>query len=695
MRESFLLTSTAVAISLISIFACLPSAIAVPGDRDDDGWADEVDNCPTVANSDQADFDSDGIGDLCDSCLATPNPAQDEIEWRRKLSGEMVTGGGVLDFIISPDGRRVLYYAEQLINGLRELFSVPINGGTAIRLNSDLPAGGSIDRYYISPDSSTVVYLADQESDDVAELYSVPIVGGTPSKLNDSLAFERDVALFRISNDSSRVVYSTDQVTDDLFELYSVPLVGGDAVKLADPIPPGGSSGVWGISPDSSTVVFAADYEADGVLDLYSVPIDGGLTLKLASSPTPARTIFFTPDSSTVVYLSWSHTELYRIPVQGGEPMKLTDYPYGRDGSKLGGIQITPDGQYVIYSAGKLHGQTAHHSWHGYHLYSVPITGGGGALLHEIPYDSTSVEDVVLSSDGTWVAFTYYYYTGTYSPDFDNPNIHSASVVGGGSIPHVDFGIYPQTDSAGSRIAYAGYHSGVSGIFIDPFDDGTPRLLVEETGVAARSLRFTLDDTKLLYNSEYSPDWVNQFYSVRTSGSNPLILNGPLVTDGEVRRYATEWSSDGITAAYRADQDTYGVVELYSVRLIGDNDSDGTLNSCDCAPDDGSAFAEPGEVTSLYFLSDDDLAWSPLVPACGPGITYELLRGVTWELPVGSGASESCLQSGFNGESWQDTEDPPAGSAPFYYLVRAVNVCATGSYGQRYSGAERASAACP
>ncbi|MBX2942966.1 MAG: thrombospondin type 3 repeat-containing protein [Cyclobacteriaceae bacterium] len=37
-------------------------------DGDGDGIPDASDNCPTVANTDQADADSDGIGDVCDSC---------------------------------------------------------------------------------------------------------------------------------------------------------------------------------------------------------------------------------------------------------------------------------------------------------------------------------------------------------------------------------------------------------------------------------------------------------------------------------------------------------------------------------------------------------------------------------------------------------------------------------------------------
>ncbi|TRY79590.1 hypothetical protein TCAL_11730 [Tigriopus californicus] len=45
-------------------------------DMDNDGVINERDNCPKTPNSDQRDSDNDGLGDACDNCPNDPNPDQ-------------------------------------------------------------------------------------------------------------------------------------------------------------------------------------------------------------------------------------------------------------------------------------------------------------------------------------------------------------------------------------------------------------------------------------------------------------------------------------------------------------------------------------------------------------------------------------------------------------------------------------------
>lgn len=51
-----------------------------PLDFDDDGRADDVDNCPFVANAQQLDSDGDGLGDACDTCPSVANSGQQDAD---------------------------------------------------------------------------------------------------------------------------------------------------------------------------------------------------------------------------------------------------------------------------------------------------------------------------------------------------------------------------------------------------------------------------------------------------------------------------------------------------------------------------------------------------------------------------------------------------------------------------------------
>ncbi|MEZ4472804.1 MAG: thrombospondin type 3 repeat-containing protein [bacterium] len=68
--------------------AAMPDAAMGP-DRDGDGVPDATDNCPDVANPDQADGDGDHAGDLCD-----PSPAR--FDYRLSRSRLVFVGGATV-----------------------------------------------------------------------------------------------------------------------------------------------------------------------------------------------------------------------------------------------------------------------------------------------------------------------------------------------------------------------------------------------------------------------------------------------------------------------------------------------------------------------------------------------------------------------------------------------------------------------
>ena len=79
------------------------------GDTDADGVLDAHDNCPLVANADQADADGDGLGDACEVPNRAPTansqtvPATEDIAASVTLSGTDPDGGS-LSFTLVPNG---------------------------------------------------------------------------------------------------------------------------------------------------------------------------------------------------------------------------------------------------------------------------------------------------------------------------------------------------------------------------------------------------------------------------------------------------------------------------------------------------------------------------------------------------------------------------------------------------------------
>lgn len=181
--------------------------------------------------------------------------------------------GNVSRFVISKDGQQVVYQADQDADDMFELYSVPITGGTAVRLNEAMVGGGDvIESYRITPNSLGVVYVADQETDGVNEIYSVPISGGTVNKLNLTLVSGGSVGgFFLVAPNDLGVVYTADQEVDGVTELYAASIFGGAVQKLDATLTAGGSVYYASIkiAPDSRAVIYRADQEVDEQFELF------------------------------------------------------------------------------------------------------------------------------------------------------------------------------------------------------------------------------------------------------------------------------------------------------------------------------------------------------------------------------------------------------------------------------------------
>lgn len=341
--------------------------------------------------------DSAGVWELYS--VPIEGPASEAIKLNPPLtSGGDVGNGDLADivFYVSPDGKRVVYHADQDTDNVLELYSVPVDGpATAtIKLNPPLPPDGDVNWsngpfLAISADSQRVVYLADQDTEHLPELYSVPITGPANDavKLNGTIVADGDITYYQISPDGSRVIYLADQLQNFKIEVFSVPIEGpaGAGVKLSQTLPAGGFIYDFEISPDSQRVVYRGEQDTNDVAELYSVPIEGpasaGMRLNapLVSGQDVESYIKITADSQRVIYVADEDTddvsELYSVAIDGsGLSLKRnpTLVPGGDvDDSEF---EISPDGRHVIYVSDQETDER-------HELYSVPpIARGSGTV---------------------------------------------------------------------------------------------------------------------------------------------------------------------------------------------------------------------------------------------------------------------------------------------------------------------------
>jgi Tol biopolymer transport system component len=236
--------------------------------------------------------------------------------------------GATAPFLVSPDGRRVLYCADGDADEVLELYSAPIaEGSAAVKLSAPPGAGNGVREFQVAPDSARAAFVvrATEDGAPVERLFSAPLTGGRPpTPLNPDrqpttvgrFAFSPDgatvafagvwgpagaglyavpaaggevslraggaVGPFLISRDGQRVVYRAGP------RLLATVLAGNATpAVMADPAAVGGAvRDDFRLSP-LGDVVFRADAEAEGVVELYLARFGGppGIYLPVVGSP--------------------------------------------------------------------------------------------------------------------------------------------------------------------------------------------------------------------------------------------------------------------------------------------------------------------------------------------------------------------------------------------------------------------------
>ncbi|HEX9921956.1 MAG TPA: hypothetical protein VGD99_04790 [Anaerolineae bacterium] len=158
------------------------------------------------------------------------------------------------------------------------------------------------------------------------------------------------------------------------------------------------------ISPNSRYVVFRADIEVDGRYELYSVPITGTMPLKLNPPLVAGGGVYsfeITPDSQYIIYTAKqkageSRADLYRVPIRGGQADKLNVGPMA--GCHVRSFKIDPDNVHVVYQAEQqAEGQ--------FELFSAPIAGGEAVPLNPPLVAGGDINDFAIDPFGNRVIY--------------------------------------------------------------------------------------------------------------------------------------------------------------------------------------------------------------------------------------------------------------------------------------------------
>jgi Tol biopolymer transport system component len=404
------------------------------------------------------------------------------------------------------------------------------------------------------------------------------ISGAAPAKKLDtsSPAFSNTHSDFKIAPDGSWVVYRADQDRDEVYELYCVSLTDGARSKLSGPLSGSGDVSSWQLNSTGNRAIYWANPQGNNLHEVFSAPVGGGGSVTLNRPLVDKGSTDGTVSSERVVYIASERTnvffepyyELFSAPAAGGPVVQLSGAL--ANGGDVHAVFARQSGDRVLYLADQDTNDVVE-------LYGVSLLGGPPTKLNGplATGGNVSSQGFQFSPNGTRVI---------YAADQLDTRIELFSVAAlGGEAVRLN-GVLPNggdvTASSlrfspdGSRVLYHADQNAdeTFEVFSVAAGGGTGvRLngpLVTNGDVRAEGLQFSPVGNRVLYTADQNKDEVYELFSVSGSGGTAVQLNGTLVEGGDVLEDAI-FSPDGGRVLYRADEDTNDVIELFSVPSAG------------------------------------------------------------------------------------------------------------------------------
>jgi hypothetical protein len=384
-------------------------------------------------------------------------------------------------------------------------------------------------------------------------------------------------------------LFHTVPEADDATRLYVADVVDG-AVQPArllsgDPANPTAAVTTVHVSSDGQVVVYRADGNTDGEADVYLVRVDGDVAeepVRLSDEHGGAYVVssFLAPDGSHAIYgagvVGGGYVAVDDYYLVDLEPAPGAPVPLGHGDYVYGGVLSEDGSRFAFIEDGV--------------AYAVSLGASAPTAVRVSPEVGSArlVQSLALSSDGSRLAMAGDLTTDgvfeLYLVDLSGPSPGPARkasrpLVAGGDVDAGFLGIaYHRFSPDGRWLAY----------WADARFDEVPELFVVDVsgeapgsnarvsgdlvagGEVSRSLEspFSPDGRMIAYRADQLSDDVSELFVADLSGGEPVVarrVNGPLPAGGGVHSFRFAPDSSGL--GYRADQNTDDVVELYYADL--------------------------------------------------------------------------------------------------------------------------------
>ena len=339
-----------------------------------------------------------------------------QLSKRRKFESrfvQIISSGSVRhDFIISEDSKNVLYelehdaevviytaidgstsdtilmgsekgfinvHSQRIINdGNHAIFSnyeslilANLDTASSITFNNEEMAG-YFTEFYVSSDSSNI-FAKNVTSGGMLFVFSINYddlsVSADPLLPNNKIAGN-----FRYARKIDKVIYDTN-ISPDSFQLWAINSDGTHDKLLFQDDESTYNYRLTAISSKEKYAVIEAKENVTNLKKQIIIEIDNPEYFQIIDSSY----FTFTPSEESLVFISELDNQnvnrLYWISMENGRVENLSG-SFSFEGD-VRNFSLTPDGEYVIYSANKL-GDSQ------YQLYSVPISGGPSTILNGI-----------------------------------------------------------------------------------------------------------------------------------------------------------------------------------------------------------------------------------------------------------------------------------------------------------------------